>query len=138
MDRLAKAERSALMAKVRSRGNRSTEVRFRLALVRAGIAGWRLHPNFVPGQPDFWFPKKRVALFVDGCFWHGCKRCFRLPRGNRRYWRSKILSNIHRAKLVNRKLRSLGIMVLRIWEHDLKDRRRLDAVIGSLRNRAGI
>src|SRR6266404_4687139 len=137
MDRLTKAARSALMAKVRSRGNRSTEVRLRLALVRARSAGWKLHPNSVLGQPDFWFPRKKVALFVDGCFWHGCKRCLRLPRSNRQYWRNKISGNIHRAELINRKLRSLGITVLRFWEHDVRHRRTLDRLVGTLQRRVG-
>jgi DNA mismatch endonuclease (patch repair protein) len=123
------------MAKVRSRGNRSTEGRLRLALVRAKIAGWKLHPKSVLGQPDFWFPRERVALFVDGCFWHGCKRCLRLPRGNRQYWRKKISGNVRRARLINRKLRSVGIVVVRLWEHDLQDRQKLDRFLDLLRYR---
>lgn len=125
------------MAKVRSRGNRTTEVRFRLALVRARIAGWKLHPKSVLGQPDFWFPRKRIALFVDGCFWHGCKRCLRLPRGNRQYWRNKIRGNIRRARLINRKLRSVGITVLRFWEHDVRDRRTLNQLARAVQHRIG-
>ena len=132
MDMLSKTERSALMSKVRSRGNRSTEVRLRLALVRARISGWKLHPESVPGRPDFWFATKRMALFVDGCFWHGCKRCLRLPQRNRSYWRAKIDGNIRRAVRVNRKLRSDGIIVLRVWEHELQDRCKLDRILGKL------
>jgi len=132
MDTLSKTARSALMAKVRSRGNRSTEVRLRLALVRAGISGWELHPASVPGRPDFWFPRNNVALFVDGCFWHGCKRCLRLPRGNRSYWQAKIDGNIRRAALINRKLRSEGVIVFRVWEHEIQDRRKLDQVVGKI------
>jgi DNA mismatch endonuclease, patch repair protein len=132
MDSISKEARSALMAKVRSRGNRSTEVKLRLALVRAGIVGWKLHPKSVVGQPDFWFPQQEVALFVDGCFWHGCKQCLRLPKGNRSYWRQKIDGNISRAKVINRKLRSVGIKVLRFWEHDVKDRRTLERRVTAL------
>jgi DNA mismatch endonuclease (patch repair protein) len=132
MDMLSKTERSALMSKVRSRGNRSTEVRLRLALVRARISGWELHPESVPGRPDFWFAAKRMALFVDGCFWHGCKRCLRLPQRNRSYWRAKIDGNIRRAVRVNRKLRSDGIIVFRVWEHELQDRCKLDRILGKL------
>jgi DNA mismatch endonuclease, patch repair protein len=137
MDSLAKEARSALMAKVRSRGNRSTEVQLRLALVRAEVAGWKLHPKSVFGQPDFWFPRNRVALFVDGCFWHGCKRCLRLPKSNRRYWKDKIGGNINRAKLINRELRSIGITVLRFWEHDVNDYRTLKRLVTTLRRRVG-
>ncbi len=120
MDILTRPERSALMAMVRSRGNRSTERRLRLALVKAGVKGWHLHARTIPGQPDFWFPKQRVALFVDGCFWHGCPRCLRLPKGNRKYWRSKIDGNRKRARRVTRLLRANGIRVLRVWEHRLR------------------
>jgi DNA mismatch endonuclease, patch repair protein len=120
MDTLTKHERSALMSKVRSTGNRSTEKRLRLALVRSGIRGWRMHPRSIPGQPDFWFPSGRVAVFVDGCFWHGCPRCLRLPKGNRAYWRSKIDGNRKRARRVARLLRAKGIRVLRVWEHRLR------------------
>ena len=137
MDSLTKKARSVLMAKVRSRGNRSTEVQLRLALVRAGIVGWKLHPKSVLGQPDFWFPQQQVALFVDGCFWHGCERCLRLPKGNRRYWRNKISGNVNRATLINRKLRSFGIKVMRFWEHDVKNPRTLERLITTVQRRVG-
>src|SRR5882724_3218304 len=107
MDILTIRERSALMSKVRSTGNRSTEQRMRLALVRAAISGWQMHPRSIPGRPDFWFPKQRVAVFVDGCFWHGCPRCLRLPKANRTYWRSKIAANRKRALQVARLLREV-------------------------------
>jgi len=131
MDTLSKTERSALMAKVRSHGNRSTEVRLRLALVRARIAGWELHPESIFGRPDFWFAKQRIALFVDGCFWHGCKHCLRLPRRNRLYWRAKIDGNVRRATQVNRKLRSGGVIVFRVWEHSIENRQ-LDRTVSKI------
>lgn len=134
MDSLSKGARSALMAKVRSRGNRSTEVQLRLGLVRARIVGWKLHPESILGQPDFWFPQEKVALFVDGCFWHGCKRCLRLPKDNRQYWRGKISGNVNRAKLINRRLRSKGVKVLRFWEHDIQNPRTLERVVSVIRN----
>jgi DNA mismatch endonuclease (patch repair protein) len=120
MDTLTREERSILMSKVRSTGNRSTERRLRLALVRRGISGWQMHPRLVTGQPDFWFPKRRVAVFVDGCFWHGCPRCLRLPKANRKYWRSKIDGNKKRARGVARLLKASGIRTLRVWEHRLR------------------
>jgi DNA mismatch endonuclease (patch repair protein) len=64
------AERSRLMGRIRSRGNLSTEQSFRLALVRARIRGWVLHPKIIFGTPDFYFPEERLAVFIDGCFWH--------------------------------------------------------------------
>jgi DNA mismatch endonuclease (patch repair protein) len=65
---------------------------------------------------------------VDGCFWHGCPRCYKEPKSNARFWRNKIIANRARAKLVNRTLRALGWRVMRIWQHDLKVRHK-NAVI---------
>ena len=121
MDSLSTDERSRLMAKVRSKGNRSTEVRVRMALIRSGIRGWTLHPRDVPGAPDFWFGSERLAVFVDGCFWHGCRRCLRIPKQNREYWGAKIQGNIRRARQINRTLAKLGVRVIRIWEHDVRE-----------------
>ena len=108
------------MASVRSRGNRSTELVLRMVLARAQVRGWTLHPRDVAGVPDFWFAAHRVAVFVDGCFWHGCGRCLRLPKDNREYWQDKIAGNIARAKAVNRTLRAQHVRVVRVWEHDLR------------------
>src|SRR5215475_328950 len=129
MDSLSKSERSLQMSKVRSRGNRSTEVRLRMALVRSGIKGWVLHPSDVVGVPDFWFPTKAIAVFVDGCFWHGCKDCLRMPKQNRKYWQAKIARNIARGGEVNLALSRNGVQVLRIWEHDVRTMANLQRAI---------
>jgi DNA mismatch endonuclease (patch repair protein) len=71
------------------------------------------------GKPDFVFRHVRLAVFVDGCFWHGCPRCYRRPKSNRRFWDEKMAYNRDRARLVNRELRRRGWQILRIWEHDL-------------------
>ncbi|MHB8974086.1 MAG: PDDEXK family nuclease [Pirellulaceae bacterium] len=84
------------MRAVRGRGNKSTETRLRLALVRAGISGWRLHAKEVHGKPDFFFPAASLAVFVDGCFWHGCPRCGHIPKAHALFWRTKIDRNKHR------------------------------------------
>ncbi len=120
MDLLSRAERSLQMRRVRSRGNRSTELALRMALVRAGLEGWKLHPRDVLGVPDFWFAKQRVAVFVDGCFWHGCSNCLRMPKQNRKYWEAKIAQNILRGREVNCALVGIGIKVVRVWEHELR------------------
>jgi len=117
-DIFTKAKRSDVMSRIRSRGNRDTE----LALVRVfraqGITGWRRHqPVF--GKPDFVFPKLKLAVFVDGCFWHACPRHCRMPAGNRAFWRAKLARNQARDRLVTRTLRKSGWRVLRIWEHEL-------------------
>lgn len=107
------------MAAVRGRGNRSTEARLRLGLVRAGICGWKLHPKDVPGRPDFYFPEKRLAVFVDGCFWHGCPQCGHLPRVNPAFWTAKIRRNRERDSEMSARLESAGVKVKRLWEHEL-------------------
>ncbi len=118
-DRLSQAERSALMAKVRSTGNRSTEGRIEYALTQADIGGWEKHPP-LPGKPDFYFPQHKLVMFVDGCQWHACPKHVRYPRANADYWRNKIERNRRRDSRVRRKLRQDGYHVMRVWEHDLK------------------
>ena len=118
-DIFTKAKRSSLMSRIRSHGNAATELRFIRLLKDAGITGWRRHYR-LPGKPDFVFLKFRLAVFVDGCFWHGCPRCYLEPKSNRAFWRRKITANRERALVVNRALRKTGWRVLRIWEHDLK------------------
>lgn len=115
---------SQRLRKVRGRGNRSTELAVRFRLVRAGISGWTLHPKALAGVPDFYFSADRIALFVDGCFWHGCRRCRQVHHmKNISYWKSKIAGNLKRDKRNNRMLRSLGYGVLRIWEHEVRSER---------------
>jgi len=114
-------ERSRLMGRVRSKGNRSTEQSFRLALVRARIRGWVLHTKTVFGRPDFYFPRDRVAVFIDGCFWHGCEKCGHLPRTRSAFWRTKFQRNKSRSRLVRTRLKRLGIRAVRFWEHELKN-----------------
>ena len=114
-DVFTKAKRSAVMSLIRSRGNRATELRL-IALMREhGITGWRRNaPVF--GNPDFVFRRERVAVFVDGCFWHGCPRHATLPANNRAFWTAKLALNAHRDRAVSRALRASGWTVLRVWE----------------------
>ena len=107
------------MSGVRSSRNQSTEWKLRSVLIRAGLKGWRVTASELPGNPDFIFPNARLAIFVDGCFWHGCHRCYRRPKSNRKYWDSKIIRNRKRDRQVSRELRRKGWRVLRIWEHNL-------------------
>jgi DNA mismatch endonuclease (patch repair protein) len=140
-DIFTKAKRSDVMSRIRSRGNRDTE----LALVRVfraeGITGWRRQvevrgrrdeerrktaarhssvslPTFRV-RPDFVFPKLRLAVFVDGCFWHGCPKHETKPKNNAAFWRKKFATNKERDRLVTRTLRKSGWRVLRLWEHEL-------------------
>lgn len=113
--------RSRIMGTIRGRDNKSTERRLRGLLVRAAISGWKLNPSGVSGKPDFFFPRKRVAIFVDGCFWHGCRTCGRVPKTNKRFWEAKIQRNQIRDGVTTEILQSQGIRVLRFWEHDLSN-----------------
>jgi DNA mismatch endonuclease (patch repair protein) len=117
-DVFTKAKRSAVMSRIRGRGNKDTEIALARLLRQNKITGWRRHlPIF--GRPDFAFPKQKIAVFVDGCFWHGCPEHSSLPVNNRAFWKRKFSTNKLRDILVKRTLRSQGWRVLRIWEHDL-------------------
>ncbi len=121
------------MSRIRGKGNRSTELTFITLMRREKISGWRRGAR-VYGRPDFVFPREKVAVFVDGCFWHGCPKHFRMPASNTEYWSAKILTNRRRDAHVTRKLRSEGWSVFRIWEHHLRPRAPgMSARIGSLR-----
>lgn len=113
------AVQSSRMRAIKGRDNRSTERAFRMALVRGGIAGWRLHDSCVTGCPDFYFPTSRVAVFVDGCFWHGCKRCAHRITKRVKYWHTKIQGNRQRDAATTGQLAQSGVTVLRFWEHEL-------------------
>jgi DNA mismatch endonuclease Vsr len=110
-----------MMKQVRGKGNRTTEARFRGALMSAGISGWKLNFRDITGAPDFYFPVEQVAVFVDGCFWHGCAACGHVPRKNREFWAAKIARNHDRDRRNTVRLRSNGISVMRFWEHEIKD-----------------
>jgi DNA mismatch endonuclease, patch repair protein len=120
------------MASIRSKGNTTTERVFLSLLRQARIFDWRRHLN-LPGKPDFVFRSQRLAIFLDGCFWHGCPRCYRLPQDNRAYWKKKLIGNRRRDRRRSRELRSLGWRVLRIWEHALKSPRDRSQVLKKLR-----
>jgi DNA mismatch endonuclease (patch repair protein) len=120
VDIVDRATRSRIMAAVRSKGNRSTEGVVRARLARAGLRGWRVCAGDIKGKPDFLFDGERVAIFVDGCQWHGCPRCYRPPRSNVVYWSAKVRRNRARDKLVTDLLQRAGWRVLRFWEHELR------------------
>ena len=103
------------MASVKSRGNRSTEQAAAVVLRHAGLGGYRKHWP-IAGKPDFAWPGLKVALFVDGCFWHGCPTCNRPSKSNVSFWEKKVSDNQRRDKRVTRWLRRHGWSVLRVWE----------------------
>jgi DNA mismatch endonuclease, patch repair protein len=165
-DVFTKTKRSAVMSRIRSRGNRETELALASLFRRQGITGWRRHVELrvTSGErrsslrvgglrnsklitrhfrvcPDFVFREIKLAVFVDGCFWHGCprhspparwlrrsamptvaRRDAKAPRTGKRFWRDKLATNRARDRLVTRTLRRAGWRVLRIWEHELAER----------------
>ena len=140
-DIYTRAERSALMAKVRGRGNLTTEQALAKLLRTQGWSGWR-RQQVVRGRaaggerfqvrPDFVFVARRLAIFVDGCFWHGCPRHGTRPRGNAAFWRGKFRRNQVRDRRDTRRLGRAGWKVLRLWEHELKPKAR-SALLAKLR-----
>lgn len=108
--------RSKLMARIRSKRNATTELRLLSLLRAARLHGWRRGFPML-GKPDFVFPKSKLAIFVDGCFWHGhgCGRNL-TPKRNATAWRAKIEGNRNRDLRIIRKLRATGWKVIRIWE----------------------
>ena len=163
-DVFTKAKRSQVMSRIRGRGNKDTELALAKLLRANRIVGWRRQRKLIVDSrkprtkvhqpstkhhqltvtPDFVFPKMRVAVFVDGCFWHGCPKHATKPKNNRVFWRRKLAANKRRDALVTRTLRRAGWHVLRIWEHELewanKDKthetRLLKRLSASLRPRA--
>ena len=111
-------KRSEVMSRIRGKGNASTEQRMIRLFRERGIKGWRRNRP-LPGKPDFVFPKLRIALFVDGCFWHRCPKCYHKPATNADFWEAKIGRNVERDKEVNLELKKRGWKVVRVWEHEL-------------------
>src|SRR5579863_10725309 len=98
-DVLSKQQRSQVMAAVKSKGNKATELKLTSILRAQGIHGWRRHHS-VLDKPDFVFLEQRLAVFVDGCFWHGCRWHFRIPKSRRGFWQRKISRNKERDREV--------------------------------------
>jgi len=122
VDVFSQQQRSKIMAKIKSRENRSTELRLIQIFKEFKIRGWRRRMA-VFGNPDFVFPKARLAVFVDGCFWHSCPVHGGIPASNRPFWQRKFERNRTRDRLVGRELRKAGWVVLRIWQHELKSQK---------------
>jgi DNA mismatch endonuclease (patch repair protein) len=114
-------KRSQIMSRVHGRGNKATELALIMLLRRHQISGWRRGARLF-GKPDFVFPKHRLAVFVDGCFWHGCPKHATQPASNRAFWRRKLVRNKVRDRLVTHKLKGNGWRVLRVWQHELSRR----------------
>ena|ERR1035437_10943544 len=113
-----KEQRSYNMSRIRG-SNTKPEIALRKRLWKKGYR-YRLKNRDIPGNPDISFRTMKIAVFVDGCFWHKCPDHFVQPENNRSFWLEKILSNVKRDTKVNRILSDQGWTVLRFWEHDIK------------------
>lgn len=129
-DIFTKAKRSEVMSHIRSRGNKDTEMRLVGLMREHRIIGWRRHQQLrivVGGvtkrvRPDFVFREAGLAVFVDGCFWHGCPKCYVRPKQHRKFWDEKVVTNQARDRRQTRALKAMGWRVLRLWECALTKR----------------
>ncbi len=119
-DTVSKKKRSEIMKANKPKGNKSTELKLIQLFKQLGLKGWRRNYNIAGSIPDFVFLKKRIAIFADGCFWHG-HNCRNLtPKQNSEYWQKKIENNRIRDKQINERLERKGWKVNRIWECEIK------------------
>lgn len=120
-DNLSPDDRRKTMQAVKGKGTK-LERRLWSMLAGMGISGWKKNAESFAGKPDVVFVEQRIAIFIDGCFWHGCPHCNRkLPVTNHEYWERKINRNVELAQLNNEKLQIAGWTVIRIWEHEMRD-----------------
>lgn len=144
-------KRSEVMSRIRGKGNKTTELALVAAFRQAGIKGWRRHvpcrvkgeptrTSTLPGKspvlvikPDFVFRTQRIAVFVDGCFWHQCPLHSKVPEGNRAFWEQKLRRNVERDADANKALKAEAWTVIRIWEHDVRDPRRSPRAVARVR-----
>ena len=116
-DIFSKEKRSALMSGIKGK-NTALETRFFKELKKARLGRFKTHAKLA-GSPDVVFPRDKIAIFIDGCFWHGCK-CKTIPATNMAFWEAKIKGNKKRDRKVNRELKRYGWVVVRFWEHEIK------------------
>jgi len=113
-DKISKEKRSEIMSKIRK-----SETKPELILKkRLQGAYFRYQPK-IYGNPDFALKSKKVVIFVDGCFWHKCPKCFRKPKSNKKYWNPKIDKNVQRDRKYDNYYLERGWNVIRVWEHDV-------------------
>lgn len=134
MDSVSREVRSRIMSSVKSFGNKTTKMAMVNLLRDNGLKGYRRHWP-VEGKPDFVWVKPKVALFVDGCFWHGCPRCKRFPSSNVEFWTNRLETNQRRDRRVARALRKLGWAVIRVWECSISKERTIRRIQASLESR---
>lgn len=117
-DIFSKKKRSEIMSNVRNKDSK-IEIAFRKALWKEGFR-YRKNVSGYFGRPDLVLKKFKTVIFIDSCFWHGCKKHCKMPTTNEMFWNNKINKNIERDKNVNKHYKVIGWKVIRIWEHKLK------------------
>jgi DNA mismatch endonuclease (patch repair protein) len=128
-DTFSKTKRSEIMRSVKSKGNKSTEQKLIEIFKKNKLKGWRRNYTLY-GKPDFVFPRLRVVVFADGCFWHGHNCRNTKPSDNAEYWIKKIERNKKRDRLVTKTLRSKGWKVVRLWECEINKNKFLRKING--------
>ena len=118
-DRFPSYMRSRIMASIRS-NDTGPEIAVRRIMWGLGFR-YRTHDRTVPGTPDISNKRRRYAIFVDGCFWHGCPECYREPKTNTAFWRDKVRRNMKRRNDVSDELKRQGFRVVEIWEHEVSE-----------------
>ena len=131
-DTFTSDKRSEVMRKVLSSGNKSTEIKLISVFKSFGIHGWRRHYQ-VKGHPDFIFLNKHIAVFVDGCFWHGHDCRNTRPATNAEYWAAKREKNMKHDREITKRFEDRGWIVLRIWECELT-KKKSDILEGKLKS----
>jgi DNA mismatch endonuclease, patch repair protein len=136
-DTFSKEQRSQIMRQVKSSRNKSTEIKLLQYFKDRKIIGWRRNYKLF-GKPDFAFPKSKIVIFVDGCFWHGHNCRNTKPKDNKVYWINKIIRNKKRDRQVTKYFHDSGWRVIRLWECKLKDTKKLDMKIVMALNRVDL
>jgi DNA mismatch endonuclease, patch repair protein len=137
-DNLSAEDRKKTMRAVKGKRT-SPERRLRAMLAGMGLRGWRVNYDEGIGKPDVAFAEQKVAIFVDGCFWHGCPVCNRpMPATNVEYWERKIRRNVERDRRYDDELAAAGWLVVRVWGHELKKRADLEPVRERIRQAVGM
>lgn len=119
-DNLSKEKRSKVMASIKGKDTKP-ELLLRKHLWVKGMR-YRIHDKTIFGRPDISNKKKNLAIFVDGCFWHGCEKCYKEPKSNRAFWKNKLANNLERRKRVKTILKKDGWKVLEFWEHQINQK----------------
>ena len=118
---IPKKESTSRVMRANKAKNTKPEVALRRALWEAELRGYRIHPKQLPGRPDIVFERPRLAVFINGCFWHSCPYCkLPLPKTNKDFWRKKFEANIARDLLKAKALEAEGWQTITIWECQIK------------------